>query len=142
VTHFQRQARMYGEREEVIVRGAADVLTEVEFYVPIRTVSEANARDHWRVRNARKKGQQEAAYFAFKGATRGRAVKLPCVVRFLRIGPHRLDSDNLAGAFKGIRDQLAQLLGADDGSDLIRWEYDQCAIGERSYNVKVQVRSL
>lgn len=120
----------------------SEPLTELEFYVPVKTVSEMNRRDHWRVRNARKKGQQEAAYFAFKGAARGRQVKVPCVVRFLRIGPQKLDDDNLVGACKGLRDEVARQLGVDDGSELIRFEYDQCAIGERSYNVKVTIKSL
>jgi hypothetical protein len=120
----------------------ADALTELEFYIPVKTVSELNRRDHWRTKDRRRREQQEAAYYAYRGAAKGARVALPCVVRFVRIGPRKLDSDNLASAMKGIRDTVAQCIGVDDGAEQIRFEYDQCAIGERSYNVKVQVRSL
>jgi hypothetical protein len=36
-----------------------------------------------------------------------------------------MDSDNLAGAFKALRDAVAALLDVDDGTDRIRWHYRQ-----------------
>lgn len=120
----------------------SEPLTELEFYVPVKTVSELNRRDHWRTKDRRRREQQEAAYYAYKGAAKGGRVALPCVVRFLRIGPRKLDSDNLASAMKAVRDTIAQCVGVDDGSESIRFEYDQVAIGERSYNVKVSIKSL
>jgi len=36
-----------------------------------------------------------------------------------------LDSDNLSGAFKGVRDEVAAFLGVDDRSDRIHWIYTQ-----------------
>jgi hypothetical protein len=36
-----------------------------------------------------------------------------------------LDSDNLSGAFKGVRDEVASFLGVDDRSDRIHWVYTQ-----------------
>jgi hypothetical protein len=119
-----------------------DALTELEFYVPVKTVSEANQSEHWRVKYRRKKAQQKEMNAEWLRAVRGRKVKLPCAVRFVRIGPRRLDTDNLAGAFKHVQDEVARMLGVDDGGGLVTWEYDQVAIGERSYNVKVQVKSL
>lgn len=47
------------------------------------------------------------------------------VVTLTRLGPRKLDSDNLAGSFKAIRDGVADALGIDDGSELIQWEYRQ-----------------
>lgn len=37
-----------------------------------------------------------------------------CVVRLIRYAPRALDSDNLIGAFKGVRDEVALRLGLDD----------------------------
>lgn len=119
-----------------------DALTKLEFYVPVKTVSEANSRDHWAKRNRRKLAQQTAVWACWLEAAKGQRVKLPCSVRLLRIAPKVLDDDNLKSAFKGIRDEIARRLGVDDGSSQVRFEYDQVAIGEHSYNVKVEVRSL
>jgi hypothetical protein len=120
----------------------AEPLKELEFYAPIKTVSEANQSEHWREKYRRKKAQQREMNAEWLRAVKGRKVQLPCTVRFLRIGPKRLDKDNLSGCFKHLQDEVARMLGVDDGGNLVTWEYDQCAIGERSYNVKVQVRSL
>ena len=51
---------------------------------------------------------------------------LPCVVLLVRVGPSNgLDDDNLRGAGKGVRDQIAAWLGVDDRSPLVAWKYDQ-----------------
>ena len=34
--------------------------TEFSFYVPTKLVSEANMREHWAIKNKRKKSQQRA----------------------------------------------------------------------------------
>ena len=53
-------------------------------------------------------------------------VKPPCVVTFTRLSPRALDDDNLRGACKPIRDEVARMLGVDDGpSSLVRWNYAQ-----------------
>lgn len=36
-----------------------------------------------------------------------------------------LDSDNLAGAFKAVRDGVAEAMGIDDGSERLEWRYAQ-----------------
>lgn len=36
-----------------------------------------------------------------------------------------LDSDNLSGAFKGVRDEIASFLGVDDKSERLHWIYTQ-----------------
>jgi hypothetical protein len=118
------------------------MITELEFDLPIKTVSELNSRDHWRVRSARRQAQQHDTAVIFKNALMGRKIQLPCIVKLIRIGPKRLDSgDNLSSAFKGIRDQIARIIGIDDGDPRITFQYDQVAIGEHSYNVKVRICS-
>ena len=47
------------------------------------------------------------------------------VVTLLRFGRNCLDSDNLAFAFKGLRDAVSKSLGIDDGDRRVRWQYGQ-----------------
>jgi len=118
---------------------------QLAFMMPVKVVSEANLREHWRTRHGRKKKQQDETVLCWPklpDSLRFPAlvtVKAPCVVRLLRIGPKRLDSDNLAGSFKHVQDQIARLIGIDDGSPLIKWEYEQVAVGKRIYQVRVEV---
>lgn len=112
---------------------------QLEFSMPMRVISEANARCHHMARFRRKKAQQTELHAEWKLNARGVAISLPCVVRLTRIGSQRLDDDNLAGAFKACRDQIAREIGIDDGSDLIKFEYAQEAIGKRQYAVKVEI---
>lgn len=114
-------------------------MTNLEFYAPIKTVSEANQRDHWTVKNKRKKAQQAEIDAEFLKALNHRKIQLPCLVKFTRYGPRALDTDNLSGAFKGIRDSIAARIGVDDGSELIKFEYHQIPIRERTYGVKVEI---
>jgi hypothetical protein len=108
--------------------------------LPIRTVSEANSREHWRAKNARKTAQQTEVRAEWLKAIRKRNVYLqtPYAVRLTRLGPRKLDDDNLRSAFKGIRDEVARLLGVDDGSDLIRFEYGQEKVS-RWFGVRIEV---
>ncbi len=57
---------------------------------------------------------------AIAATTRGE----PLVCTLTRIG-RKLDDDNLASAFKAVRDQVAAELGVDDGSDAVAWRYAQ-----------------
>jgi hypothetical protein len=117
-----------------------DLNLRLEFTIPgLRVVSEANLRDSWPARFRRKKAQQIEVHAEWKRHARGVKIKLPCVVRLTRIGPQRLDDDNLSGAFKSCRDQIAKEIGVDDGDDRIKFEYAQIAVGRREYAVKVEL---
>ena len=62
----------------------------------------------------------------------------PWVVTLTRYGVRYLDDDNLAAAFKRIRDGVADALGVDDGDRRrIRWEYVQ-RIGPWSVSVEIR----
>ena len=91
----------------------------VTVFVPVQTVSEMNRRDHWRVRHRRLKSHREAAYLLT------RPQPLPCVVTLTRVGGKPLDTDNLAGALKGVRDGVADRLGVDDADPRVEWRYAQ-----------------
>jgi hypothetical protein len=97
----------------------------------IKTVSEANQREHWAAKRKRKVSQQSDFHALWK--QHKPKVKLPATVTFTRYSCNVMDSDNLAGAFKHVRDQLAKELGIDDGSKEIRFEYAQERIAKREH---------
>lgn len=103
--------------------------------IPIRTVSSMNAREHWAKRARRNKQERTIARMLVRDglSKESRLVK----VVLTRKGPRLLDSDNLAGSFKSIRDGIADALGIDDGSDSISWEYRQEK--SKSYSVEIEI---
>jgi len=125
---------------------------QLAFTMPVKLVSEANQREHWRTKYIRKNAQQRDTQRAWKAQRRvhavnsrghgllvGIAVAVPCTVRLTRIGPKSLDADNLAGSFKHVQDAIAKLIGIDDGDERIKWEYAQVPVGKRVYQVRVEV---
>lgn len=69
-----------------------------------------------------------------------RCVELPATVRFVRVAPAFLDDDNLRGAFKAIRDGLADAFGlASDRVPEVRWRYGQAKAGRGIYRAEVQI---
>jgi hypothetical protein len=106
--------------------------------IPIHTISEANNRDHWRVRKVRKDAQQLAVAAALSGKQRPAP---PFAVTLTRIGKRKLDGDNLQSAFKGIRDQIAKWLKVDDGDEAkVSWWYGQ-EVG-KGYAIRVEIGSV
>lgn len=102
----------------------------VTFNLPIKVISEANCRDHWAKKMKRVKTQRSTAFWMCP------KFSVPCIVTLTRIGKRTLDSDNLAGAFKGVRDGIADRIGIDDGSPLIEWRYAQ---EKGEYGVRVEL---
>jgi hypothetical protein len=110
----------------------------VTFYVPTKLISEANMREHWAIKNKRKKAQQRAVELVWL-AERVR-VAPPVVVTLTRVGVRKLDSDNLAGSAKGVRDQIAKLIGVDDGDERkVRWVYEQRKGIPKQYGLDVRI---
>ena len=108
------------------------------FHLPIRTISENNAREHWRSRHSRRKKQREDVTLLLKGKLDD--VTFPCIVLLCRIAPRRLDTgDNDAGSQKSCRDAIAKLLGIDDRDERVTWKYDQKRGGVREYAVVVTI---
>lgn len=110
--------------------------------VPVRLYSEANERIHWAALAKRKKAQKEAVGWALKAHKRPAAERMTVLIT--RIGPRRLDDDNLANGAKALRDAIASWAGIDDGSERIRWVYDQTtgsrlAGGANEYAVNVVI---
>lgn len=108
----------------------------MEFRIPIKLPSLLNLRVHWTRVLRMKKSQRNATRLCMHGKA---IPKLPVVVTITRIGPRRLDGDNLAGACKYVRDEIARACGADDGNRSFRWRYRQ-RIGP--YGVHVEILPL
>jgi hypothetical protein len=92
--------------------------------VPIRTVPGLNAREHWRARSRRVKEERRVT-----GLLLSPVVKpvTPCSVLLTRVAPSNgVDDDNLAGALKAVRDEVARWIGVDDKDRAtVRYLYEQ-----------------
>lgn len=113
------------------------------FTVPVKATSSLNARLHWRARAAVVRRERLATFAAFRNALplwvardKGRESYL---VTLTRTGPRRLDDDNVQGALKAIRDEVAKQLGLDDGDPRITWVYRQA---KGKYGVHVSIEAM
>lgn len=104
--------------------------------LPLRLYSSANDRVHPLKRYRQHKAHRNAIRNAVHPAL---LPKLPAIVTITRIGPRKLDTDNLAISAKAVRDALAELWGVDDGSDLYDWRYAQESAGWGVYRVRIEV---
>ena len=114
----------------------------IEVLLPVRTWSEANLRSHWAQRARRAAEQREDALLLVRSGLAKRSVRIPAAggrltVRLTRIGPRPLDSDNLTGALKAVRDGVADALKLDDGDPRLEWTYAQRQ--SREYAVLVEI---
>ena len=99
--------------------------------IPIKTVSEANAREHYMTKATRAKRHRAASFMALH--TR------PKTITLTRVGVRKLDSDNLQSSLKATRDGIADWLGEDDGSDSLTWVYKQRG---GAYAVEVEIEMM
>ncbi len=102
----------------------------------LRLVGSQNVREHWRARARRVKEERATTKLCCELALT-KPKSWPVVVKLTRIGPRKLDSDNVSGCLKAVRDQVAVFLGVDDGDESkVTWSYAQ----ERGpYGVRVEI---
>jgi len=83
-----------------------------------------NDREHWRVRAKRVKDEYVVTAWCLLGELKP---AIPCTVLLTRCAPSAgLDSDNLQGALKAVRDAIADWLGVNDKhTEQVRYEYKQ-----------------
>jgi Holliday junction resolvase RusA-like endonuclease len=122
---------------------------EMKFEMQLKTVTEGNAKEHWRTKAKRAREQKrttwlhmvvEATQQIAMGSALGTRVGFCCpiVVTMTRIG-RRLDNDNIYGALKHVRDAIADGLGIDDRhEDLVR--YDVAQENGKSGGVRVEIK--
>ena len=109
----------------------------ISIVIPVRTVSEANAHEHWRKRQRRAK-EQRGIVALMLGASHVRP-PVPCVVTITRIAPGKLDDDNLAGSQKHVRDGIADWLGVNDRDPRVKYEYAQRKGKPKEYAVQIEI---
>lgn len=99
-----------------------------------------NARVHWSKRAARAKKERAvvAVVLRLHRSPMLEPTCPPTTCTLARIAPRMLDDDNLAGAFKSIRDEVAAFFGVDDGpKGLIAWRYEQRKGEPKQYAVQI-----
>lgn len=109
--------------------------------VPVKVVSEANDRGHFRRKHQRSRQQKLACEMSWVQAGRPSLVGMaPAQVTLTRVAPRGLDDDNLARGFKSIRDWVASKMGLDDkpGSGLT-WVYQQERGEVRQYRATIEI---
>ena len=97
----------------------------ISVILPIKIVSEANLRQHWRKVAARTRQHRQTARLVLQQYARPMGDGEVFTITLTRVAPRTLDDDNLASGFKAARDGVADWLGIDDGSPRIRWQYAQ-----------------
>jgi len=109
----------------------------IRIYLPIKTVSLLNMREHFRVTAKRKKEHREIVALVMGNKPRP---ELPCRITLTRISAGELDShDNLPSAFKHIVDGLADWLGIDDADPRVTWAYEQEKCKLKQFGVRVEI---
>jgi hypothetical protein len=97
----------------------------ISIRIPLRTGRGPNEREHHMARASRVKRERWATGLMLN--LQRERPQLPCVVMLVRHGPAKrlLDDDNLRGALKAVRDEVARWLGVDDADARVRWAYAQ-----------------
>ena len=118
----------------------------LEFELPIKTISEANRRYNWGkgrfIHLRRHRKQREAVRLMMNTHLDRVPDGRPLRITLIRIGPRRLDDDNLAGAMKHVRDGIADSLEIDDGDETQAvWAVAQEEGARGQYSVWVRIEA-
>lgn len=112
----------------------------ITFALPLKLVSEANAHQHWRVRQKRAKAQRHLAWaHVCSWGDRVRLKLVPCTVTIIRVAPREIDSDNLVGSAKHVRDGIADALGINDRDPRVEWIVRQEKGPPKTYAVRIEI---
>lgn len=108
--------------------------------IPLRLVSEANARGSWHAGASRAAAQRKVVTEALRGHP---SLVLPvyATVRIVRVAPRGLDDDNLSRAAKAVRDAVAEWLGVDDRYPGVSWIYAQRRAKAYAVEIDISQRS-
>lgn len=112
---------------------------QIEVVLPLRIISEANTRQHWRKAAERKRTHRQTARLVLQQYARPMGDGASFRIELTRIAPRKLDDDNLQSGFKATRDGVADWLGIDDGSSRIAWVYSQEKGAAGHYAARVRV---
>lgn len=115
------------------------VTTHTTFELPLTLKVDQNSREHHMVKARKTKAERSAIALCFPRSLKGVAEEGQWRVIMLRISPRELDSDNLVGRFKGVRDEIAKQMGINDRDKRISFE---CAWMKAQTGVPQTVRIL
>jgi hypothetical protein len=117
--------------------------------IPLKLSRGLNAREHHMARVRRVQMERAAVRATWGLGLRGWVVELTwgyCLVatltRLYGKGCRDYDDDNLRGALKAVRDEVAAMLGVDDRDSRVRWEYRQRRSDDGRHWVGLEVRPL
>lgn len=110
----------------------------------MRLVSEANQREHYMAKHQRAARHRALGRAVVEAEFRCVPPTLPCVVTITKLGAGRVDSDNLAGSAKALRDGIADVLREtsglrDDGDARVTWVVKQERAPRGTHAVRVEV---
>lgn len=115
------------------------VTAQVPWLCPL---SEPNTRSHWAVA-LRRRSKYKAYTWGALRRFQGFGWAFPVLVTFTRHGMRLLDDDNLAGAYKAVRDVVAEVLGVDDGdTERVRWAYRQEAVKRADTRTTITIEEV
>lgn len=128
------QAKL-GMKSEIIHGGV--ILT-----LPIRTVSELNCSDHWRVKHKRHVMQQKSVEKILKPVKN--QLTIPFHVHLTRLAPRKLNRhDNLPASMKYIVDAVCAIITGDyrpgraDDDERLQFSYDQETSSQYAVIIKI-----
>lgn len=116
---------------------------QVDIFLPLKTVSEANLSEHWTKRSKRSKMQQN--YVRASLMQESDLISLPCKVTLIRFGIKEMDYDNLVHSFKHVRDGIASYIhpglapGQADNDPNITWVYQQSKCKKDRCGVAIKI---
>lgn len=99
---------------------------------------------HWSIKGRNNKKLRELIGRAF--LIHKKNLSIPSDIYLVRIAPRKFDDDNLIGAFKGIRDIVADLFypglprGAADGLPGLYWHYSQEQGKKKEYKIRIEIK--
>lgn len=86
----------------------------------------ANERMHHMRKASLMKRQRVQAWAELRAVSPHiKVLKAPITITLTRVASRKLDDDNLAHAFKAVRDGVADWLTIDDGDPILQWRYAQ-----------------
>lgn len=113
-----------------------------EWILPIKTVSELNSHEHWRISHSRHTKQKNEVKLRYRQERASFAP--PAHIVLTRLSPRTLDSDAIGGALKWVRDALADCIipglkpgRADDAKYGLTWHTQQQTA--KIKGVKIQI---
>lgn len=115
-------------------------MTTATLEIPLKLGAALNARVHWTARAKRSKTERAIVRASLAHRQDLRCTLPPTTCTLVRIAPRALDDDNLAGAFKSIRDEVASFFDVDDGpKGPIAWRYAQRKGEPRQYGIEINL---